>query len=264
LIFELSPYLKFHTTQIKKADIDSTIVETPIYKKILLKLSGEFFSGENKEGIIDPSAIAFVSRQIKSARELGVDVATVVGGGNIIRGQLSSMGVIDRVSADYMGMLATIINSLALQDSLGSLGLSARVMSAIHIDTLTQPYVKREALEHLKQGQVVILAGGTGNPYFTTDTTAALRATEIGADVVMKGTKVDGIYDSDPVKNPAARMFEHISYLEVLNRRLKVMDLTAISLCMENKLPIIVFNLQKDGNLKKILLGEKIGTKVSE
>ena len=227
-----------------------------------MKISGESFAGD-KEGIIDPGATAFVSVEIKSAKDLGVEVATVVGGGNIIRGQISCLGVIDRVSADHMGMLATIINSLALQDTLESLELSARVMSAIHIDTLTEPYIKREALKHLKKGRVIILAGGTGNPYFTTDTTAALRATEIGADVVMKGTKVDGVYDDDPMKNPSARMFDSLSYMEVLNRRLKVMDLTAISLCMENKLPIIVFNLLKKGNLKRILLGEKIGTKVS-
>ena len=227
-----------------------------------MKISGESFAGD-KEGIIDPGATAFVSGEIKSAKDLGVEVATVVGGGNIIRGQISCLGVIDRVSADHMGMLATIINSLALQDTLESLGFSTRVMSAIHIDTLTEPYIKRKALEHLKKGRVVILAGGTGNPYFTTDTAAALRATEIEADVVMKGTKVDGVYDDDPMKNPSARMFDSLSYMEMLNQRLKVMDLTAISLCMENKLPIIVFNLLKERNLKRILLGEKIGTKVS-
>ncbi|KPL00466.1 MAG: uridylate kinase [candidate division Zixibacteria bacterium SM23_73_3] len=236
---------------------------TPIYKRILLKISGESLA-RDKEGVIDPDAIAFLSKEIKSAKDLGVQLATVVGGGNIIRGQISSLGAIDRVSADYMGMLATIINSLALQDSLENFGLSAQVMSAIHIDTLTQPYMKREALRHLKRGSVIILAGGTGNSYFTTDTTAALRATEIGADVVMKGTKVDGVYDDDPMKNSSAQMFDTLSYMEVLNRKLKVMDLTAISLCMENKLPIIVFNLLKEGNLKRILLGEKIGTKVSE
>ena len=236
---------------------------TPIYKRILLKISGESLA-RDKEGVIDPDAIAFLSKEIKSAKDLGVQLATVVGGGNIIRGQISSLGAIDRVSADYMGMLATIINSLALQDSLENFGLSAQVMSAIHIDTLTQPYMKREALRHLKRGSVIILAGGTGNSYFTTDTTAALRATEIGADVVMKGTKVDGVYDDDPMKNSSAQMFDTLSYMDVLNRKLKVMDLTAISLCMENKLPIIVFNLLKEGNLKRILLGEKIGTKVSE
>ena len=237
-------------------------MSTPIYKRILLKISGESLAGD-KEGIIDPEAITFVSNEIKSAKDLGVEVAMVVGGGNIFRGQISSLGMIDRVSADHMGMLATIINSLAIQDILESLGLSTQVMSAIHIDTLTEPYIKREALRNLKKGRVVILAGGTGNPYFTTDTTAALRATEIGADVAMKGTKVDGVYDDDPVKNPSAKMFDSLSYMEVLSRRLKVMDLTAISLCMENKLPIIVFNLLKKGNLKRILTGEKIGTKVS-
>jgi uridylate kinase len=236
-------------------------VGNPVFKRILLKISGEALGG-NQEGVIDPEAISFVSHEIKSAKDLGVELAVVVGGGNIIRGKISQLGKIDRVSADYMGMLATIINSLALQDTLESLGIPTQVMSAIHIDALTQPYVKREAVKHLEQGKVVILAGGTGNPYFTTDTTAALRATEIGADVVMKGTKVDGVYDADPVKNPSAQMFECLSYLEVLNRKLKVMDLTAISLCMENKLPIIVFNLQKQGNLKRILCGEKVGSRV--
>jgi uridylate kinase len=238
-------------------------VEKPIYKRILLKLSGEVFAGNQREGIIDPEAITYISKQIQSAKELGVELAAVVGGGNIIRGQLTKLGTIDRVSADHMGMLATIINALALQDGLENLGMSAPVMSAINIITLTEPYVKRDAVNHLEDGKVVILAGGTGNPYFTTDTTAALRATEIKADVVLKGTKVDGIYDADPVKHPAAKMFDQLSYLEVLNRKLKVMDLTAISLCMENNLPILVFNLQKDGNLKKVLLGEKIGTRVS-
>jgi len=210
-------------------------VSTPIYKRILLKISGESLAGD-KEGIIDPEAITFVSNEIKSAKDLGVEVAMVVGGGNIFRGQISSLGMIDRVSADHMGMLATIINSLAIQDILESLGLSTQVMSAIHIDTLTEPYIKREALRNLKKGRVVILAGGTGNPY---------------------------VYDDDPMKNPSAKMFDSLSYMEVLSRRLKVMDLTAISLCMENKLPIIVFNLLKKGNLKRILTGEKIGTKVS-
>ncbi len=238
-------------------------MEKPSYKRILLKLSGEAFSGNQHEGIIDPKAISFITKQIQSAKKLGVELAVVVGGGNIIRGQLTKLGTIDRVSADHMGMLATIINALALQDSLENLGMSAPVMSAINVITLTEPYAKREAVRHLESGKVVILAGGTGNPYFTTDTTAALRATEIEAEVVMKGTKVDGIYDSDPVKNPAARMFEQLTYLEVLNRRLKVMDLTAISLCMENNLPIIVFNMQKEDNFRNILLGERIGTKVT-
>lgn len=238
-------------------------MEKPIYKRILLKLSGEVFAGNQREGIIDPEAIAYLSKQVQSAKGLGVQLAVVVGGGNIIRGQLTKLGTIDRVSADHMGMLATIINALALQAGLENLDMSAPVMSAINVITLTEPYVKRNAVNHLEAGKVVILAGGTGNAYFTTDTTAALRATEIEADVLMKATKVDGIYDADPVKHPAAKMFDQLSYLEVLNRKLKVMDLTAISLCMENNLPIQVFNLQKDGNLKKVLLGEKIGTKVS-
>lgn len=238
-------------------------MEKPIYKRILLKLSGEVFAGNQREGSIDPEAITYLSKQIQSAKELGVELVVVVGGGNIIRGQLNKLETIDRVSADHMGMLATIINALALQAGLENLGMSAPVMSAINVITLTEPYVKRDAVSHLEAGKVVILAGGTGNAYFTTDTTAALRATEIEADVVMKATKVEGIYDADPVKHPAAKMFDQLSYLEVLNRKLKVMDLTAISLCMENNLPILVFNLQKDGNLKKVLLGEKIGTRVS-
>ncbi|MGB8657851.1 MAG: UMP kinase [Candidatus Zixiibacteriota bacterium] len=239
-------------------------MDTPIYKRILLKLSGESLSGKNREGILDPEAIAFVSRQIKSAKDMGVEIAAVVGGGNIIRGQSTRIAAIDRVSADYMGMLATIINSLALRDQLCALGIPSRVMSAIHIERLTEPFTKKEAVKHLSDGEVIILAGGTGNPYFTTDTTAALRAAEIEADVVMKGTKVDGVYDQDPVKNSAARMFDQLTYTEALSRRLKVMDLTAISFCMENRLPIIVFNFNQDGNLKRVLSGEKIGTRVNQ
>ena len=238
-------------------------VKKPVYKKILLKLSGEVFAGNQREGSIDPHAIAYLSEEIHSAQKLGVQLAVVVGGGNIIRGQLTKLGTIDRVSADHMGMLATIINALALQAGLENLNMSAPVMSAINVITLTEPYVKRDAVNHLEAGKVVILAGGTGNAYFTTDTTAALRATEMEADVLLKATKVDGIYDADPTKHPTAKMFDQLSYLEVLNRKLKVMDLTAISLCMENNMPIRVFNLQKEGNLKKVLLGDKIGTKVS-
>jgi uridylate kinase len=236
-------------------------VGTPTFKRILLKISGESLSGQT-ENIFQPQALSFVSGEIKSAREMGVEVALVVGGGNIIRGQVLSERTIDRVSADHMGMLATIINSLALQDYLENQKLPTRLFSAVHIDTLTRPYTKREAVRHLSEGKVVILAGGTGNAYFTTDTTAALRAVEIEADLVMKGTKVDGIFDDDPVKNPSAKIFQTLTYMEVLSRRLKVMDLTAISLCMENQLPIIVFNMFSQGNLRKILGGEKIGTKV--
>ena len=234
----------------------------PVYKRVVLKVSGEWLAGR-KESFIDPQALAFISNEIISAKDLGVQLAVVVGGGNIIRGQFATTGAIDRVSADYMGMLATIINSIALRDNLESRGIATRVLSAVHINTLTEPYTKREAVRHLQNGRVIVLAGGTGNAYFTTDTTAALRAAEIEADVVMKGTKVDGVFDDDPVTNPAATMLETLSYAEVLERRLKVMDLTAILLCMENRLPIIVFNLEKQGNLKRILSGEKIGSRVA-
>jgi uridylate kinase len=236
-------------------------VGTPTYKRILLKISGESLSGQT-QNVIHPQAVSSVCGEIESAVGLGVQVAVVVGGGNIVRGQLVQGDTIDRVSADHMGMLATIINSLALQDYLESLGLPTRLLSAVHIDTLTRPYTKREAVRHLSEGRIVVLAGGTGNAYFTTDTTAALRAAEIGADVVMKGTKVDGVFDDDPLKNHSAKMFDTLSYMEVLSRRLKVMDSTAVSLCMENRLPIIVFNLFTPGNLKRILSGEKIGTTV--
>jgi uridylate kinase len=238
-------------------------VGNPVYKRVVLKVSGEWLAGR-RENFIDPQALAFVSNEIISAKDLGVELAVVVGGGNIIRGQFASTGAIDRVSADQMGMLATIMNSLVLRDNLESLGMATRVLSAVHINGLTQPYIKREAVRHLQKGRVIVLAGGTGNAYFTTDTTAALRAAEIEADVVLKGTKVDGVFDDDPVTNPAATMLETLSYAEVLERRLKVMDLTAISLCMENKLPIIVFNLAKQGNLKRILSGEKIGSRVGD
>ena len=233
----------------------------PLYKRVVLKLSGEWLAG-NKASCIDPDALTFISNEIVSAKNSPVELALVVGGGNIIRGQFAAAGSLDRVSADQMGMLATVINSLALRDKLESLGVATQVLSAIHIDALTRPYTKREAVRHLQDGKVIILAGGTGNAYFTTDTTAALRAAEIEADAVFKGTKVDGVFDDDPVKNPEAKMFEKVTYAEVLRRRLKVMDLTAISLCMENKIPIVVFSLKKPGNLKSILSGEKIGSRV--
>ncbi|UCB51683.1 MAG: UMP kinase [Candidatus Zixiibacteriota bacterium] len=232
-----------------------------LYRRVVLKVSGEWLAGK-KMNFIDPQALTIISNEIISAKNLGVELAVVVGGGNIIRGQFASTGVIDRVSADQMGMLATVINSLALRDNLESRGIPTQVLSAVHINALTQPYTKREAVRHLQNGRVIILAGGTGNAYFTTDTTAALRAAEIEAEVVLKGTKVDGVFDDDPVKNPAATMFQALSYSEVLKRRLKVMDLTAVSLCMENGLPIIVFNLEKQGNLKRVLSGEKIGSRV--
>jgi uridylate kinase len=250
---------------LKSQDIGSV----PIYKRILLKISGESLIGNNEFGL-DPRARSSIAQQVKEIRELGVNVGMVVGGGNIFRGLPASQGDssgeggMDRVSADYMGMLATLINALALQDSLEKLGVSTRVMTSVRTEAVAEPYIRRRAVRHMEKGRVVILAGGTGNPYFTTDTAAALRAIEIGAEVVMKGTKVDGVYDDDPVKNPSARMFDSLTYMEVINRKLKVMDTTAVSLCMDNKLPIIVFNLQTAGNLRRIILGEKMGTVVRD
>jgi len=241
----------------------------PIYQKILLKVSGESLMGDKEFGL-DPQASISIAQQVKEVKDLGVNVALVVGGGNIFRGLSASVGDpsgeggMDRVSADYMGMLATLINALALQDSLEKLGVVTRVMTAVRTEAVAEPYIRRRAIRHMEKGRIVILAGGTGNPYFTTDTAAVLRAIEIGAEVVMKGTKVEGVYDDDPIKNPSAKMFDSLTYLEVLNLKLKVMDTTAVSLCMDNELPIIVFNLQRRGNLKKILLGEKLGTIVKD
>ena len=239
----------------------------PIYQKILLKVSGESLIGDKEFGL-DPKVINSIAQQVKEIKDLGVKVAVVVGGGNIFRGLSASIedpmgeGGMDRVSADYMGMLATLINALALQDSLEKLGVLTRVMTAIRTEAVAEPYIRRRAIRHMEKGRIVILAGGTGNPYFTTDTAAVLRAIEIEAEVVMKGTKVDGVYDDDPVKNPSAKMFDSLTHMDVINRKLKVMDTTAVSLCMDNRLPIIVFNLQTKGNLKKIILGEKLGTMV--
>jgi uridylate kinase len=245
---------------------DPEFVESvPIYQKILLKVSGQSLIGDKEFGL-DPKAIYSIAQQVKEVKDLGVKVAVVVGGGNIFRGLSASIedptgeGGMDRVSADYMGMLATLINALALQDSLEKLGVLTRVMTAIRTEAVAEPYIRRRAIRHMEKGRIVILAGGTGNPYFTTDTAAVLRAIEIGAEVVMKGTKVDGVYDDDPVKNLSAKMFDSLTYMDVINRKLKVMDTTAVSLCMDNRLPIIVFNLQTKGNLKKIILGEKLGT----
>lgn len=241
----------------------------PIYQKILLKISGESLIGHKGFGL-DPQVRASIAQQVKEVRDLGVSVGMVVGGGNICRGlsasakDVSGDGGMDRVSADYMGMLATLINALALQDSLEKLGVSTRVMTSVRTEAVAEPYIRRRAIRHMEKGRVIILAGGTGNPYFTTDTAAALRAIEIGAEVVMKGTKVDGVYDDDPVKNPSAKMFNSLSYMDVIKKKLKVMDTTAVSLCMENRLPIMVFNLQTKGNLKRIILGEKLGTVVKD
>ncbi len=231
------------------------------YKRVLLKLSGEALMGDKTYGI-SPDTVAFMASEIKKAEELDVEIAIVIGGGNIFRGVQASVKGIERASADYMGMLATVINALALQNALEKLDLQTRVQSAIEMKELAESYIRRKAIRHLEKGRVVIFAAGTGNPYFTTDTAAALRAMEIGADIILKGTKVDGIYTSDPVKDKDARMFEEISYLEVIKKQLRVMDTTAITLCMENNLPIVVFNIATADNIRNILLGKKIGTLV--
>jgi len=228
----------------------------------LLKLSGEALMGKQAYGI-DESVLADLSKEILEATSMGIQIALVVGGGNIFRGIGSSQDLrIDRASADYMGMLATIINSVALQGALEGAGVHTRVLSAIEMKAIAEPYIRRRALRHLEKGRVVIFAAGTGNPYFTTDTAAALRAIEINADVILKATKVDGVYDRDPMKDPKAEMFQQLTYLDVLKKKLKVMDATAISLCMDNGLPIVVFNLTVKGNILKAVTGESIGTVV--
>ena len=231
----------------------------PVFKRVVLKLSGEALQGRLGYGI-DYDACASIARQIKEIRKLGVEVVVVIGGGNIFRGISGSANGIDRASADYMGMLATVINGLALQDALEKQGVFTRVQTAIAMQQLAEPYIRRRAIRHLEKGRVVIFVCGTGNPYFTTDTTAALRAVEIGADVILKATKVDGVYSSDPHKNKRARKYDSLRYIDVLKKGLKVMDATATSLCMDNNLPIIVFNLLKEGNIKRVITGEKIGT----
>jgi len=234
-------------------------MKKPIFKRVVLKLSGEALQGRMGYGI-DYEACASIAKQIKEVRSLGVEIVIVIGGGNIFRGASGSGKGIDRVNADYMGMLATVINGLALQDALEKRGVFTRVQTAIDMQELAEPYIRRRAIRHLEKGRVVIFVGGTGNPYFTTDTTAALRAIEIGAEVILKATKVDGVYSSDPVKNKRARKYDSLRYIDVLKKGLKVMDATATSLCMDNSLPIIVFNLLKEGNIKRVITGEKIGT----
>ena len=234
----------------------------PKFSRILLKLSGEALGGESGVGI-SAEAVQSMAQQIREVRELGVQVVVVVGGGNIFRGLTGSKRGIERATGDYMGMLATIINSLALQDALEKLGCPTRVQSAIAMAQIAEQFIRRRAVRHLEKDRVVIFGGGTGNPYFSTDTAAALRANEIGAEVILKATKVDGIYDSDPKKNPKAKRFAQITYLDALQRRLEVMDSTAFSLCMDNKMPIIVFDFFKAHNLKRVVLGEKIGTLVT-
>ena len=234
-------------------------MESPFYKKILLKLSGEALMGDQEFGI-SSDVIASYAKQIKEIVDLGVEVSIVIGGGNIFRGISGAAQGVDRVTGDHMGMLATVINSLALQNSIEKLGVPTRVQTAIEMPKIAEPFIKRRAQRHLEKGRVVIFGAGTGNPYFTTDTAAALRAIEMETDVVIKATKVDGIYDKDPVKYPDAKKYETVTYNEVLAKDLKVMDATAISLCRENKLPIIVFNSLIEGNLKKVVMGEHIGT----
>ena len=233
----------------------------PRYKRILLKLSGEALMGDGKYGI-SPRVLQQIAEEIHEVIDLGVEIGIVIGGGNIFRGVSASTAGMDRASADYMGMLATVINGLALQDALEKLGVFTRVQSAIDMQQLAEPYIRRRAVRHLEKGRVVIFAAGTGNPYFTTDTAASLRAMEIHADVILKATKVDGIYSDDPVKNPGATRYTELTYLDVLKRNLKVMDSTAISLCMDNKMPIIVFDLGARGNILKVVQGEQVGTLV--
>ncbi len=232
------------------------------YKKVLLKLSGEAFVGSKSYGI-DHLVLQSTARQLKDIHALGVQVAIVVGGGNIFRGLSASETGMDRAQGDYMGMLATVINGLALQDALEKVGIPTRVLTAIEMHQIAEPYIRRRAKRHLEKGRMVIFTCGTGSPYFTTDTAAALRAAEIEAEVLLKATKVDGVYTDDPMKYPDAKKFDTIEYIELLKNNLKVMDSTAASLCRDNKIPIIVFNLRTEGNIKKVIMGEKIGTKVS-
>ena len=231
------------------------------YKRVLLKLSGEAFADPQHGFGIDPRIVASIARQIAETQVLGTELALVIGGGNIIRGLSASAQGTDRTTADYMGMLSTVINALAMQDALEKEGVQTRVLTAIWMQELAEPYIRRRAIRHLEKGRVVIFAGGTGNPYFSTDTTAALRALEIGAEAILKGTRVDGVFDSDPEVNPEARLYPSIEYIDVLQQGLKVMDSTAITLCMDNHLPILVFNL-KAGNIVRILSGEEVGTLV--
>ena len=233
------------------------------YKRILLKLSGEALMGDRQYGI-DPNRLSAYAEEIKKIVENGIEVAIVIGGGNIFRGVAAANTVIDRVQGDYMGMLATIINGLALQSAIEAIGIKTRLLTAIKMEQVAEPFIKRRAVRHLEKGRVVIFGGGTGNPYFTTDTAAVLRAIEIGADVILKGTRVAGIYTSDPEKNDDAIKFDKITYEDVMNKGLKVMDMTAFTLSQENNLPIIVFDMNVDGNLEKVISGENIGTKVDK
>jgi uridylate kinase len=235
---------------------------SPVYRRVLLKLSGEALMGDQQFGV-DPAVATRIAKDVGAIQAIGVQTAIVIGGGNIFRGLAASARGMDRATADYMGMLATVINALALQDALEQQNVMTRVVTAIEMRAVAEPFIRRRAIRHLEKGRVVIFAAGTGNPYFTTDTAAALRAMEIKAEVILKGTKVDGVYTADPMLDPHATKYAAISYLQVLERQLKVMDATAISLCMDNKLPIVVFNLRQAGNIGRVVLGEPIGTTVS-
>jgi uridylate kinase len=237
-------------------------MKKPVYKRVLLKLSGEALQGNLGYGV-DPKVAASIAQQIKDVHEMGIDLACVIGAGNIFRGLQASKAGMDRATADYIGMLATIINSMVLQDALEKIGVHTRVQSAIEVKELAEPYIRRRSMRHLEKKRVIIFAAGTGNPYFTTDTAAALRAIEIGADVILKATKVDGVYTKDPKKFKDAKRYDKLRYIDVLKKRLQVMDATAISLCMDNELPIIVFDLTKPGNILKVMTGDNIGTIVS-
>jgi len=234
----------------------------PAYRRILLKISGEALAGENHRHRIDEKVVQSIAKAVYGVQKTGVETALVIGGGNIYRGADGERMGMDRVSSDYMGMLATLINALALQNALENLGAHTRVQSAIELSKVAEPYIRRKALRHLEKGRIVIFAGGTGNPYFTTDTAAALRAIEIGADIIMKATNVDGIYSADPRKDPKASKFKTLTYIEAINRGLKVMDTTALTLCMENKLPLIVFDLHRPENIGRVVAGEALGTLV--
>jgi len=233
------------------------------YKRVLLKLSGEVFGGKQKYGI-DPDILHVIAKEIKKAKSHKVDIAIVPGGGNIFRGLKGAASGMDRATGDYMGMLATVINSLALQDALEHIGVQSRVQTAIEMRAVAEPFIRRRAIRHMQKGRVVILAAGTGNPYFSTDTAAALRAAELDSDVIFKATKVGGVYDKDPVHHKDAKKFKRITYLEMINKKLKIMDSTAASLCMDNDIPIIVFNLTKPGNVEKAILGKNVGTEIGK
>ena len=237
-------------------------MDKPVYNRVLLKLSGESLAEKDGGFGINVDSINNLAKEVFAGQSLGVQIAIVIGGGNIFRGATASSLGMERVAGDYMGMLSTIINALALQHALESVGINTRVQTAIEIPQMAEPYIRRRAIRHLEKGRVVIFASGTGNPYFTTDTAASLRAVEIGADVIFKATKVDGIYSADPMKDDSATKFERLTYLEVLEKGLKVMDSTSVSLCMDNKLPMVVFNIREKNSIKRVLLGEKLGTVV--